>query len=347
MNPRASQFFSCVKLEHCRVQYPQDVVFLCGGLVSEAGSSFASLRDFLNKNRTLIFDSSQVLLAEKAAAAFDSKIFQDLLELEKQIAVVSRIVMLVSESPGSIAELGAFSQIPEISQKLLVFLHSNHYNSNSFIKDGPIRYLERIKEQSVQEFNWEVNRNNSIKSKGAQNLLPSFKIAADGFLKGQPQAESFKKDNVGHCIMLIAGIIFTLRCCKLREIVQSTELLGLKISESRIKQHIFCLKLVGWIKVVKRDVQYHVYDSAKAPIVFRGPGSSRDFSRFDPVRSGMIYFRLTKRTIRDCQSWIRCRHEEYHSKAVAENSNSEIGCRIHCADSASQVQSILDSKEKR
>lgn len=84
--------------------------------------------------------------------------------------------------------------------------------------------------------------------------------------------------------MLIAGVIFTLRCCKLREVVEATKLLGLEIAESRIKQFIFCLKLVGWVRIVKRDVQYHIYVAGRAPIVFRGPGGISDFARFDPVR---------------------------------------------------------------
>ncbi|MGB4866169.1 MAG: retron St85 family effector protein, partial [Hyphomicrobium sp.] len=200
------------------------------------------------------------------------------------IASISRIVMLVSESPGSIAELGAFSQIDEIRLKLLVFIHSNHYSANSFIKYGPIRYLENTNQKSVQEFDWQKNNRGNLTLESTQRHLASFKSAADSFLKSLPQAESFKVDNVGHCIMLIAGVIFTLRCCKLREVVEATKLLGLEFTESRIKQYIFCLKLVGWLKLVKRDVQYHIYVADRSPIVFRGPGPISDFARFDPVR---------------------------------------------------------------
>ena len=115
MNPRAEQFLRNVRLEESRVQYPEDVVFFCGGVIDPSDLRFASLRDFIFANRAIVLEGKRIILAEKAAEAFDSRVYEDLMDFERFIASISRIVLLVSESPGSIAELGAFSQIFEIS----------------------------------------------------------------------------------------------------------------------------------------------------------------------------------------------------------------------------------------
>src|SRR5690606_20140493 len=46
------------------------------------------------------------------------------------------------ESPGAIAELGLFSALEEFQEKLLIFVDNAHYQADSFIRLGPIQYLE-------------------------------------------------------------------------------------------------------------------------------------------------------------------------------------------------------------
>tara|TARA_R110002051_G_scaffold279566_1_gene341056 strand:- start:998 stop:1777 length:780 start_codon:yes stop_codon:yes gene_type:complete len=228
-----------------------------------------------------LFPHSKVILAEQAAAVFDARIYEDLLQFERDIASVSRLVMLVSESAGSIAELGAFSQISEIQEKLLVFMHTQFYGENSFIKNGPLRYLETKNEQSVQEFDWKSSRAGNLQKESATRLIEPMTLAIAGFLKKQPRTEKFDRERAGHQILLVAGIIYTLRCCRIREIALAAKTVGVEIPEGEIKKMIFCLKLFGWIRVVKRETAYYIYDAPTAPFIFRGHGSMADF---DPIR---------------------------------------------------------------
>jgi len=277
MNSRAAQFFQKVELENSKIRYPDSVIFLCGGNVNNTTGTIKSLRDFIYKNRSKFFPVSQVVLAEKASAAFDSRIYDDLLQFESYLASVSRLVLLVSESEGSIAELGAFSQIQEISTKLLVFIHSQFYGANSFIKDGPIRFLENANEQSVQEFDWAINRTKNIPKQSAENLIEPMQHAIQGFTKRQPLSEKFDRKRIGHQILLVAGVIYTLRCCKFREIAATLNLLEFECNETDIKRCIFCLDLYGWIKIVKRETKYYMYQRSISPFVFRGLGTRADF----------------------------------------------------------------------
>lgn len=280
MNSQAELFFKKVRLESSKVQYPNDVVFLCGGEINHVTGTIKSLRDFIFKTEMLL-PRFQVLLAEKAATAYDSKIYDDLLEFERYIASISRIVLLISESAGSIAELGAFSQISEIRAKLLVFMHSKFYGESSFIKDGPVRFLENLNEQSVQEFTWTTSSAGNLAKASVEPLATPIELAVEGFMRKQPRTEKFDKRRIGHQILLVAGVIYTLRCCKLREILKSLELLGYGLTETELKKCIFCLKLFGWIQVVKRETNYYIYEAAASPFIFRGIGSLADF---DPVR---------------------------------------------------------------
>jgi hypothetical protein len=281
MNPQASRFLRKVELGASRIQFPEDVVFLCGGPISVRSGTIASLRDLISTEKDVVLGTKKMLLAERVAVAFDSRLFDDLLDLEAHIASVSRLVLLISESPGSIAELGAFSQIDEIRENLLVFVHTQHYQENSFIKDGPIRYLLNRDEQSVQEFNWIRTRSGNLTKDSAANLIAPLKAAIDQFLGKLPRTKKFQSNRIGHQILLVAGIVNLLRCSKLREIGAALSELGIKIDEKPLKRILFCLELFGWIKVIKRDTSYYVYSGPSDPFLFRGRGA---FSDFDPIR---------------------------------------------------------------
>ena len=277
MNSRAQLFFNSIELESSKVMFPEDVVFLCGGEVNHSTSTITSLRDFIYGNEKELFENKKVILAEKAASEFDSRVYDDLLQFEKYIASISRLVMLVSESPGSIAELGAFSQISEIQSKLLVFIHSKHYGENSFIKDGPVRFLENQNEQSVHEFEWQTNKQGNVLKDSAINLVTPMKEAMHFFLEHRPKTEKFDRTKIGHSILLVGGVIAMLRCCKIREITAALDSIGMQISERQIKRIIFCLRLFGWIKSIKRETRYHVYIANSMPFLFKTRNRSQYF----------------------------------------------------------------------
>jgi hypothetical protein len=211
------------------------------------------------------------------------------MDFEKFIASISRIVLLVSESIGSVAELGAFSQINEISPKLLVFINSDIYGKNSFIKDGPIRFLEKRNEQSVFEFDWVKDVDGRIVGAPPVHLLPAFAQAIRVFEGRQNRTERYSNEKIGHHILLTAGIVHILGCCKLREILEALLILEVEFSESKIRQVLFCLRLFGWVRSVKRDTTYYIYSGPIEAFQFRGTGFSRYFDfereRFEILRA--------------------------------------------------------------
>lgn len=70
--------------------------------------------------------------------------YNPLHEFEKLIANISACLLIFPESPGSIAELGMFSMIPNIAKKTLVCLDRNHTEHDSFILTGPVDLIDRV-----------------------------------------------------------------------------------------------------------------------------------------------------------------------------------------------------------
>ncbi len=68
----------------------------------------------------------------------------DLLTLENLLADAVDAVILIVESPGAIAELGAFANHEDLRRKLIVIQDEKYRHARSFIGHGPIRLLQDL-----------------------------------------------------------------------------------------------------------------------------------------------------------------------------------------------------------
>ena len=113
------------------------VVFLCGANKSQPRDD---LREFLarkSKPKMLVFYADTVW--ERIAELED----RTALELEAELAAMADVVVIVVESPGTFAELGAFSLSDELRKKLLPIVDAKHRTANSFLASGPLRWIDR------------------------------------------------------------------------------------------------------------------------------------------------------------------------------------------------------------
>lgn len=127
-----------------KVHAPSSVIFLCGGLADSAPPQPAeSLRAaFLRAKLPAALSNHKIVIAEAAEPMLPVAGYRDLLTFENDIAGAVALILLFSESPGSLAELGAFSAIESVAKKLLVIIDDGYYNESSFIRNGPIAALE-------------------------------------------------------------------------------------------------------------------------------------------------------------------------------------------------------------
>lgn len=136
-------------------------LFLCGGASSrEHISNRDQLRKRLEKNNKL-----SIFYPEDMFMELLSRKKYDLLTLEQFLAENSDLIMIVCESPGSFAELGAFVNNERTLDKVVVLIQKRFKNAKSFIMQGPVKHVEAHNKKNVIYFNqnmddmeYEVNK---------------------------------------------------------------------------------------------------------------------------------------------------------------------------------------------
>jgi len=115
------------------------VVFICGGMDSEPRDT---LRTYLSREHPTV----NVFYAERVWDIISSNPGLGALKMESDLAALSDLVVIIVESPGTFAELGAFSHVDDLRKKLLPIVDIKYRAANSFINTGPIRWIDQESE---------------------------------------------------------------------------------------------------------------------------------------------------------------------------------------------------------
>lgn len=86
----------------------------------------------------------------------------DILTFEEVLAEISECIIIISESPGTYCELGAFALNDLFVGKTIVINENNPNYKNSFITKGPIRKIENQHEENVILHNGKETLRNSL-----------------------------------------------------------------------------------------------------------------------------------------------------------------------------------------
>jgi hypothetical protein len=119
-----------------RFRRVEPVVFICGG---QASNPRDTLRHFLVHEHPSI----NVFYAEQVWEVISSTPGLGALKMESDLAELSDLVIIIVESPGTFAELGAFSHVEALRKKLLPIVDIQYRGSNSFINTGPIKWIDQ------------------------------------------------------------------------------------------------------------------------------------------------------------------------------------------------------------
>jgi len=111
------------------------IVFLCGGAGSTRRDSLAQY--LRQKTPALVFYAEEVWGTVRLDPAGDA------LQMEGRLAELADMVVVIVESAGTIAELGAFSLNQRLLTKLLPIVDSQYARDESFINTGPLRSVSQ------------------------------------------------------------------------------------------------------------------------------------------------------------------------------------------------------------
>lgn len=129
------EFLKNLDWDKVRVKRYPNLIFLCG-----SANSTKSIRSLLRANP---LKNYRYVLAESAMNWPDAKSFtSDFLELEEYFAAAVKLILIISESPGAFAEMGAFVSNKKIKTRVLVVTQESHYKAHSFIRYGVIQHLQ-------------------------------------------------------------------------------------------------------------------------------------------------------------------------------------------------------------
>lgn len=247
------------------VRFPS-LIFLCGGPISKNKTEFKSCRNIFYqhvKNTSTYLFRENLILAEEIFRYFDHSEYQDLINFEKDLAELSSLTVLFSESPGSIAELGSFSVLPNVQNRLLVVMHENDAFKESFIWRGPALYLKNIakengKENPVSIFNWrKLDKDDDTLTQSDFSDAEALSESIEKILTAFPKTTAFNKDQAGHVMLLVLDLLKILHLATIEEIVNAVNLLGIQYKRQTVEQHISLLLSLGY--AVRKPYQNNIY----------------------------------------------------------------------------------------
>lgn len=254
-DPR-EQFFSTIDIDKCRIKHTSSpIVLLCGGKVKvkdNADDPPPSIRSF----RHAIIDSHtpfEIFRPEEITTWQTDGLFKNLVDFEKELAAICSLVVIVLESPGSFAELGAFSQLQELNQKLVVINPSQFSDSgnepNSFINLGILRHLKEFNTDSVKVFPWDISKPDEISSQVLNDSIESIKAVLDKI----PKSTKLKITHDSHASTVVFELLNLFVALKEVEVVEYLNKLGFDLSKDQIKRKLFLLCRFQLIKNVEYD----------------------------------------------------------------------------------------------
>ncbi len=195
-----------------------------------------------------------LLLPENYNDWSDFAIYSDLLLFEKDLGHLTSAVLVFLESPGSIAELGAFSQIDSLSERLIVVVADEHHPKRSFISLGPIR--------SITETQKHQNGICVIPNVKPEQLVEHISVIVGMLDKKRQRIQGtarFNKKSIQHEILFILDFINLFLVIQIIELQQLASDFGLEINLPRLKQILFLLEKTELITCQHYgDNQYYI-----------------------------------------------------------------------------------------
>ena len=264
-DPRPT-FLSIIDKEACFVEFSgMPIVLLCGGFVEtkerpdDPTPSIKSLRHAVINSET----SYETFIPENIKSWQSDGVFKNLMHFEEDLASICSLVVVILESYGSLAELGAFFQHPDLSHKIIVIRSTDFNDHPSFINLGILRHLAEKDISRVKSYPWDIkNPSTSITTEVVGDVISGIQEV----LNQLPRRPELNLSNKSHVVVLICEIIELFSALKESEIHEYLTLLGVAITKEEIRRKLFLLERFRLIKkgayddatfYLRSNVRYH------------------------------------------------------------------------------------------
>ena len=248
-------FAMSLRVDRCKIEKTPNLIFLCGGPTAIGASCRSFFNQYLLNNKPAW--TERVKLAEDVNTWLGKdNAFPDLLELENYLAHLADVIVLFVESPGSIAELGAFAASDTLRPKLLAVSNTFYASERSFIADGPIRKIRNTNEESVQSYTWNPSQLDTPQTKeefgDVANRLTEILECRE---KRRPQQLTFKAKEIGHTLLLVADLIRIPGVASKSDVAKCLEALRCDKALESLDHHLSVLQSIDVIQKHQRSNQ--------------------------------------------------------------------------------------------
>lgn len=240
-----------INREDLRVRRPNQTIFLCGGLISPDARSknVISLRDYLIRYKKIgnKIDANWIL-AETAQQLYRDTHYPDLISFEEDIARISSIVLVISESAGSLAELGAFASEAVIQDTLRIIMSEQHAEAESFVRYGPVRRIENINRERVGVFPWRTHsRNGNIVKASINPHFSEIERWINQHLAACHDTFSYRAIPEKAIFYDILWILSLMEVAPPEPLYEAVRVIHPEFSEADIRDKLYVLKTCQWI----------------------------------------------------------------------------------------------------
>lgn len=244
-----------IELLSCRINF-QPTIFLCGGLTDFTDPSIVTLRKALLENSSKFPKEIQdgILIAEYFKDYNADGLFPDLMTFENYLAGVAHSVVIILESAGTIAELGAFSQNPTLQNKLLVVCQDQYFQNGSFIELAILKYLSEKDEDSVAYYEWCTS--DSPKPANIPEHTINHVIGDIVKFSRKSRSQKFSAGTPGHVIVFVRELIRLFIAVTRKEIQEYLTNVGIEIEAQELKRILYVLEK---FEVIKQQVNGKTY----------------------------------------------------------------------------------------
>ncbi len=284
-------------LSSCRiVNTDSPVVLLCGGLVKIKGHPddidppTKSLRHAI----TLKCPKFELFRPEEITTWQEDATFKNLVDFETELAAICSLIVIILESPGSIAELGAFSQLNELRAKLVV-IRSSYFsegdNKNSFINLGILRHLKESNQKSVKTFPWNIKKPETIEEETIEDVITGI----GDRLAEIRDTETLNAKKESHATTLICELIRIFIALKQVEIIKYAKIFGFDMKKESVKRKLFLLENFNIIKAVEYDgAKYYCRTQYKYNKLRLGAAEGKRLEDVNIILDCQAYYENTK-----------------------------------------------------
>lgn len=284
------------ELVDSRVEFSKKpIVLLCGGPIphkahpDDDDPPISSFRHAISKS----FPPYEIFCPEEIQAWNVDGVFKNLMDFESALASICSLVVIILESPGALAELGAFSQLPDLSKKLIVINSSEYHGNNSFINLGILRFISEDHATGVKTYPWTVADPSSIST----DVLGDVVADITDELSGLPKSQVFKINSEAHIVVLICELLRVFVALKEGELLDGLISLGVSIVKDSLKRKLFLLERFDLIS--REEYGGSVFYLAKRDDYHKLRFSLKSKDVFDPLRARM-----------DCIEYYRAESKE-------------------------------------